>query len=724
MFKSFEEMKARLIAVDTEYQSTESAKGESHLERETCIHKVFCAAFTSASGESWVEWTPTSSYPDILSKAAEKLRVINPVFVNYSYAAEWEAFRRLGDDVEKYPWIDVWLLYRLSINVQGAEWEKHKNAQGLVDACQTVLGVCRDSEHKKAMRDLCITDQTQGHEQEIMDYCLEDTRDLIPMAEKLWEKLEKRMESDKTLFFTPKCRGEKRKTEWLTFSEQIFSLMDSLKAFTRIAHRGLPVNVERLDAIKKGAARYCDKVVTDFVEKYPGAFTFKPVQEATKTATKYVSEGTRTARYSSLQDMISAFSEELKNKSERTRNTACKQAEKLWELTQVKGISGTWHRNDKKCREYLKRCLFERGITKWPLTEKGGELSLDTESLKEEFDDEEGNFGADYLTLSKKTNCLKGIQQEGEKSWIRTLDREDNRLRYQSLRPFAARTGRCQPKASKGFVFAWYKALYCVLEPPKGKWLVELDFTSEETFIQAMVFNDPRYSEIYNSKDMYLWMGVELGMIPRDDFDSMTKSDLKHKYKQRRDRLKTYTLALGYGAGAQKLASKVKLPVETVGQMLTKTKVEVFPHSTAVRSVLQEKILTGAKRCFWLQNGWHTVMPKDVSNFSPNAPLNFPIQGTASVVLQTLVVELEKAGIETLATIHDAIFFMVDEGDTEAIAKASSLMRDVTNKTLGADCTSVKVGDPEIVERGAIWTPEHFHDDEAKTILSYGGYCV
>lgn len=722
---AFDDLKKRMIAVDTEYQST--IGGQTRLERETGIHKVYCAAFCTADGKSWATWLDDQSYPDILEKAAEILKVENPLFVNYYYNAEWEAFRRIGADITKTAWLDAWLLYRMRVNAQGEEWGKYKSAQGLVDAVKDILGICRDSTHKAAMRQLCIDGQTEGHEKEIIDYCLEDVRDLIPLVEALWHRLEARMHSGQTLIFTPRCRGESRSTGWIPFERQLFDLMESLKAFTCISHRGLPVNIARLDAVRRGAAIHCDRLVREFVTAYPDSFTFTPIEESTKSATRYVSEEVRHADYASLADMLSAFQSSLDGKSEKTRGTVSRQAEMIWELTRVKGISGTWHRSEARCREYLAECLKARGVTEWKRTDTG-KLSLDTDSLKDEFHHERGgNFGADYYHLSKATNCLKGIQKEGKDSWVQTLDRDDAVLRYQSLRPFTARTGRCQPQASRGFVFAWYKALYCVLEPPEGRWLVELDFGSEETFIQAKVFNDPRYDEIYHSKDMYLWMGVQLGMIPQSDFDTMTKAELKHKYKAERDRLKTYTLALGYGAGTQKLASKVKMPVDAVREMQTRTKTHVFPHSTAVREYLKNKLTAYGSmqtRCLWLQNGWHTVIPQDTEKMTMNAPLNFPIQGMGSAILQALVVELERMHVETLATIHDAVFFMVDEGDMDTIKAVADTMARVANDILGVKDgeKGMQVGDPEIVRHGEIWTPEHAYDGEAREILAAGGY--
>lgn len=732
----FDYLRDRMIAVDTEYQTTEKVTPESEIERYTGIHKVFCVAFASSKDEwaVWIDPEKPQDFTHLLADAAERFGITDPVFVNYAYEAEWEAFHRLGDSPERFYWIDCYLLYRLKTNVQGAEGKKLKDHRGLVDAVKAMLNVNRDTKEKQEMRDLCIADNTEGREQEIMDYCLEDVHDLIPLAISLLDLLSKRMKNKAaTRVFTPSIKKADRAEQWETPFAQMMGLMDAAKAFATISHRGIPVNVERMDAAHKGATKVQDKLVREFVEKYPGTWRFESVEDMTKTLHRYAAEVVENALSMLLSDFNARLSNILdarpKPLSSKTISTIKKQAEEAYELTVIKGVAGVWHKVDAVCRKLLKKCLEERGILdKWERTEKGL-LSMSSDVLEDEFKDEEGNFGADYYKLCKAYNTLNGIAKDGEKSWLTNLDRIDSLMRYRSLRPFTAATGRCQPKTSKGFIFGWYKALYGVIEPPLGKWLVELDFSAEETFIQAKVFGDPRYDEIYQSKDMYLWMGVQLGMIPKSDFETMSKSELKHKYKPVRDRLKTYTLALGYGAGDKKLASKVKLPIEKIRRMKEKTKTQIFPKSTAIREMLQKGIMTEIAdekiRCFWLQSGWHTVMPHSTKDFSPNAPLNFPIQGSGAAILHKLVVELEKEGIETIATIHDAIFIMVDAEDMETIAKARELMRTTANQYLTGNPNpeqGIKVGDPEIIKPGDIWTPEHVYDAMAKEILRAGGY--
>ena len=222
-------------------------------------------------------------------------------------------------------------------------------------------------------------------------------------------------------------------------------------------------------------------------------------------------------------------------------------------------------------------------------------------------------------------------------------------------------------------------------------------------------------------------MGAQLGLIPREEYETMPVKELKAKYGETRKRLKTFTLAIGYGAGVKKLSSKVGLPVDEIKELCDKVKTDVFPRTTNVRSFLEGRIMSGAPdrtRVFWLQGGWHTVLPPNTEGMSPNAPLNFPIQGTGSTILHRLVVELGRLGVECVATVHDAVWFLVDEGDSDTITLARDTMEWVANNTLGVKPgeKGIRIGEPEIIKRGEIWTPEHAFDDAAKEILEAGGY--
>ena len=710
---SFKDIQNRLIAVDTEYQVLQNAPALSRIERETTIHKVWCASF-SHSEKSFSIWTGNDdSMPDILDRAAKHFDVPNPIFVNYAYFAEWEAFSRLGVDMSSYDWIDVHLLYRILSNSYTDKVETT-----LVSMCKDILGVSIDSAHKETMRELCISGNVEGNEAQIMDYCEEDTRHLIPALFNLEDRLNRRLALDVTMPVNCRHRGDRS----TPVASLILELMESLKAFTTISHRGIPVNGDRLRAVRNGARIVRDKQIREFVEKYPGTWDF--VTPSTKSLDKVISEEERldALKDTPFEAVMDEFKKLIESKSIRTQAVLCGQYAEWYECN-VKGCGGSWKRNDKECRKFLLADLKARGLLDgYPLTDSG-KLSLSKDALKDTFGKQTGTFGGDFRVLMNKITCYNGILADGKSDWLAAYDENDGLMRYRTLNPFSTVTWRCAPSPSNGWVFGWDKSLYCVIEPQDGKWLVELDFSSEETFIQAQVFDDQAYRDLYASKDIYLYTGVLTGMIPREDFDSMSKDDLKTKYKKQRDLLKTFTLAIGYGAGNKTLAGKTGLPLSEV-EKFRKNYDKAFSRTMYVRNELKNRMESGRLKCLWLANGLCATLNRHKVKTSFNAPLNFPIQGTGSVILAKVARDFEREGIRTIATIHDAVVFEVDEGDMETIKKARDLMKNAADYVLNVQEgeEGMKVGEPEIIKHGEIWTPEHAFDDQSSELLTAGGY--
>lgn len=710
---SFKDIQSRLIAVDTEYQSIENAHAQSRIERETTIHKVWCASF-SHNEKAFSIWTGNDDQmPDILDRAAKHFDVPNPVFVNYAYFAEWEAFSRLGVDMSRYDWIDVHLLYRIVTNSYTDKVETT-----LVSMCKDILGVSIDSAHKETMRNLCISGNVAGNEAQIMDYCEEDTRHLIPALFNLEDRLNRRLALKVTMPVNCRHRGDRS----TPVASLILELMESLKAFTATSHRGIPVNGDRLRAVRKGARIVRDKQIREFVEKYPGTWEF--ITPSTKSLDKVVSEEERldTIKDSPFEAIMDEFKKLIESKSIRTQTILCGQYAEWYECN-VKGNGGTWKRNDKECRRFLladlkSRCLLEG----YPLTDTG-KLSLAKDALKDTFGKQTGTFGGDFRILMNKITCYNGILADGKSDWLSAYDENDGLMRYRTLNPFSTVTWRCAPSPSNGWVFGWDKSLYSVIDPKEGKWLVELDFSSEETFIQACVFDDPAYRELYASKDIYLYTGVLTGMIPRADFEALSVSELKHKYKKQRDLLKTFTLAIGYGAGNRTLAGKTGLSLSEV-EKFRRAYDKAFSRTMYVRSELKKRMEVGELKCLWLANGLCSTLNRHKVKTSYNAPLNYPIQGMGSAILAKVARDFEREGIRTIATIHDAVVFEVDEGDMDTIQKAREMMKDAADYVLNVQEgeEGMKVGEPEIIKHGEIWTPEHAFDEQAREILEAGGY--
>ena len=64
-----------------------------------------------------------------------------------------------------------------------------------------------------------------------------------------------------------------------------------------------------------------------------------------------------------------------------------------------------------------------------------------------------------------------------------------------------------------------------------------------------------------------------------------------------------------------------------------------------------------------------------------------------------------------LASVHDAVFFEVDEGDYDTINKVRQIMQDVVSDVLNEKERTIKVGKPDIIKHGDIWCADEDEKD-------------
>ena len=168
-----QEFVERAISVDTEY----------HTDPTGAIDRVYCVCATSSGGGSYKRWIEEGEeVPTIIEDIAQTLGITDPIYVCHAYdLAERQAFLFLGADPHSKAWLCTYHCGRVIQNAF-AYRDPKKDSLSLLSLCKSLLGVEIDSDHKAHMRDLCITGYTEGHEEEIMDYCLEDTVHLIPLA--------------------------------------------------------------------------------------------------------------------------------------------------------------------------------------------------------------------------------------------------------------------------------------------------------------------------------------------------------------------------------------------------------------------------------------------------------------------------------------------------------------------------------------------------------------
>lgn len=644
----------RLIGIDTEYHTNNIGQ----------IDKVFCICATSYNSNrtTFKKWT-IDYIPDnkksILDEISESMGVSDPIYVCHSFElAERRALKFLGVDCSKYKFICTWhLAHMLTFNVNrkrkavtiDAEIEnKQKRDAGLSYAslCARYNLALVDTEHKAAMRALCINDDTVGHEQEILDYCLEDTAYIIPLLRCLLEQY-------KRCLFNSCCplspSAFKRNIDDKFAIDKLILQTGYINDFGDIADNGIPFDLERSRLIKQNAIHIKNDMIKNFNEKYIGSFYWDEKDKKYKQDTKVV-------------------------------------------------------------QQHLLECLKQLNIDvrRYPKTAKGT-LKTDKDTLKDYFKGT-SSFGEDLRYYKKLEGNLKCMTADDKKKSVSLFDCfiDGNKFWYQSLNPYGTKTGRCSP-STRTFPFAWYKALYGLFNPDEGKWLVELDYSSQETFCQACVCNDATFNRIYQSKDIYLAFAHEMSMVNDNDWNTMSVEELKDKYKQVRSMIKPMILGLSYGMGAEKLSESIKISVARARyyrDMINKT----IQKTTNYKSGLKEFMDNRSSRALSLPDGF--VCQYNPNDVNSTTLTNWPFQSAGSMILRHLVKTIMKAirsnelNIKMVATIHDAIAFECNENDYETIDKVRQMMIDCANYILSAKKGrdwSIKVGEPEIIKHNDIW---------------------
>jgi DNA polymerase I-like protein with 3'-5' exonuclease and polymerase domains len=175
--------------------------------------------------------------------------------------------------------------------------------------------------------------------------------------------------------------------------------------------------------------------------------------------------------------------------------------------------------------------------------------------------------------------------------------------------------------------------------------------------------------------------------------------------------------------GAKKLAQRLGIPLVKAEGYVEQVN-RILHRSTLYKGNLKPAI--ARCRSFSLPDGFLCKGADSVVDNNTTTIINWPFQSGGGMILRVLVHQLTKAIKEgslkakIICTIHDAIFFEVDEGDYETINKMSELMRDVANKTLLApDGWTIKVGSAEIIKDGEIWTPDMACNSQFEELLNF-----
>ncbi len=332
----------------------------------------------------------------------------------------------------------------------------------------------------------------------------------------------------------------------------------------------------------------------------------------------------------------------------------------------------------KNIRDWI-QTLDKDVVKRWQKTEKGA-LSLSYDAFSTHFpfrhNYPRNNFGAQmvrYLHLKQSLNGF--IPSEGKKTiW-------DNTGSDQIVRPYlnayGSQTARYQPSAT-GFIFlkaAWLRAL---VQPPKGKAIVGIDYGSEEFLISALVSKDKVMVDAYRTSDVYLAFSKSVGMTPKDG--------TRETHEKERNACKSAILGMSYSMSKMGLSAKLTQDTgEEVSQDKAQEYIDLFNSVYSGLSEFKEELLGGPdwdedrdtgtyedEGYIKLVDGW--TMFGD--NENQRSVGNLPIQGFGGCILRKAIQLCQDEGLEVIIPLHDALYILTDAFDYEAIATFERCMRE------------------------------------------------
>lgn len=336
-------------------------------------------------------------------------------------------------------------------------------------------------------------------------------------------------------------------------------------------------------------------------------------------------------------------------------------------------------------------------IPNFPRSEKTGKFKFDKQTL---VDFRSFNPAIRELLLYNEIEAnLKWFNKDNKNGFFERVG-SDNKIRpYFGI--FGTQTGRNAAKA-KTFPLAMSSWLRAIISPEKGQSIIGADFSQQEVYIAAILSEDKKLLEAYNSGDVYLSFAKQSRLVPQDA--------TKTTHKLERTLCKSTVLGIQFGMGKEKL--RVKLSNDSgVPQTLEKANELHEAHKNTYtdywRWVYEITNKYKNREPLITNDGW--VLFCD----NPSIPSirNFLVQGNGASITRLAVVKAWEIGLKVMCSLHDAIYIITDnvERDQKLLEE---VMIEATASILNQkieDCT-MRI-DTKIITPDKYWVEEKGQKD-------------
>src|SRR5579875_2212951 len=248
--------------------------------------------------------------------------------------------------------------------------------------------------------------------------------------------------------------------------------------------------------------------------------------------------------------------------------------------------------------------------------------------------------------------------------------------------------------------------LRCCFIAPPGYRLLKADLSNIELRILAEVSGDAVMLRLFaEGRDLHAETAkLMFGLLP----DTDTRQRQYKEGVSMRDVAKTINFGLAYGMGAQGLANRIGVPVETAKALMrtyftTYAGVAGWLRSTARQALQQGYAVTleGRRRPFVVTEGMDTAALGTLERSAKN----HPIQGTNADILKRalalLYAELPEA-VHIVLAVHDEIVLECPE---DLLEEAKRILKDALVRACRTYLKVVAIPEPEVIE-ASYWKKE------------------
>ncbi len=260
------------------------------------------------------------------------------------------------------------------------------------------------------------------------------------------------------------------------------------------------------------------------------------------------------------------------------------------------------------------------------------------------------------------------------------------------LRPFSSKTGRNQPSTNQ-FIFGPAVWLRGLIKPLEDMAVAYVDYEQQEFGIAAALSQDQAMMDAYASGDPYLTLAKQARAVPADA--------TKRSHNVERQQFKQAALAVQYGMGAHRLASRLGASI-TLARDLLRLHRRTYARYWAWSDAVQQTALEQGK--LQAAFGWTLTVTADAN---PRSVRNFPLQANGAEILRLACCSLTERGVRVCAPVHDALLVEAPIGDIEAAVTASQ-------EAMAAASAVVLRGFRLRTEAKVVRAPERFMDERGR----------